>query len=148
MKKLLLSLLSVSFLSAYAIDPSGARVDFNGYGSSSSEGVLFLLLIAIIVFAGFCLYAYIKSPKSPKETPKRPVKSEYEIMQERLEREEKEMKGCKIGCLVNLIFWGIIFINATGRTIDGFFSGLMDLIPIAIGFLVIFAIFWIKNEYF
>ena len=58
------------------------------------------------------------------------------------------MNGCKIGCLVNLIFWGIIFINATGRTIDGFFSGLMDLIPIAIGFLVIFAIFWIKNKYF
>ena len=142
MKKILLSLLSLSVLSVYAIDPSGARVDFGNYGSSSGEGTL-VLLIAIIFIAGFCLYTYIKSPK-----PKKPVKSEYEIMQERLEREEREKKewiGLRNGCIINLIIGVIVFINVTGGTVDGFLSGLQDFIPIVIGLSVILGILWIKN---
>lgn len=104
-----------SALKSFAIDPSGARVD---YDDDSSDGNLFIFVgLGIIAFIVWVAYQYFSSASErnanrPSKPQRKPVemysKEWFDIQRQNAEREDKEFKESMIGCAIGILIFIVI----------------------------------------
>ena len=102
-------------LSTFAIDPSGARVD---YDNDSSDGNFLIFVgLGIIAFIVWAAYQYFSSASErnanrPSKPHRKPVemysKEWFDIQRQKAEREDKEFKSGMIGCAIGILIFIVI----------------------------------------
>lgn len=106
----------MSSLVAYAIDPLGSKVDFDDdYNNSnfSFEGAAFLLVIVIVGIAIYLFYPKFRDcqeHKSKKKTIKMNssewIKQRNEEYANQIERQLKEERKSRKGCIFGILLFG------------------------------------------
>lgn len=143
----------MSSLVAYAIDPLGSKVDFDGdYNNSnlSFEGGAFLLVIIIIGIAIYLLYPKLRNcqeHKSKKKTIKLNssewISQENERRARQIERQLKEEKESRKGCIFGAILFGGGIIWSIVQTDTEWLDAGKDLLVTFGGLAVLVGIVWL-----
>lgn len=143
----------MSSLVVYAIDPLGSKVDFDDdYNNSnlSFEGVAFLLVIVIIGIAIYLLYLKFRDyqeQKFKKKTIKMNsaewIKQRNEEYANQIERQLKEGKESRKGCIFGAILFGGGIIWSIIQTDTEWLDAGKDLLVTFGGLAVLVGIVWL-----
>lgn len=115
-KIITLLLTAFSTINSYAIDPDGARVDYDNDSNSDGGVLIFVGLFIGLCVIGFIIwfaYQYFSSASernaniAKKPKPKPYSKEWFDIQHQKAEKEDEEGKAAMWGFAIGFIFIGL-----------------------------------------